>query len=86
MVGPKLNLSVVQWNSRGLTRAKLIEFKNCLRTLNPDVVLLSETHWSDNFKVTLQTYNITLKNRLDGYGGVAILTKKKNISFAPLTI
>ena len=42
------NLSVIQWNSGGLSHSKLQEFKDFLHDKNPHIVLLSETHWKEN--------------------------------------
>lgn len=64
---------MIQWNARGLTKSKLIEFKYNLRLLSPDVVILSETHWKPNSIPTFKAYNLISKNREDDYGGVAIL-------------
>ena len=43
---PQIN--IIQWNARSLYRSKLELFENNLRSSNPSIVLLSETHWVDS--------------------------------------
>ena len=68
-------LSILQWNSRSLYRSKLTEFKLKLRFHDPSIVLLSETHWVDDFEVNFSCYDIFRRNRNAYGGGVAILGK-----------
>lgn len=71
------HLNIIQWNARSLYRAKLDLFKNNLRSSNPSIVLLSETHWVDSHPAAFDAYNCFVKNRTDkNGGGVAILVKK----------
>ena len=51
------NLSVIQWNSGGLSHSKLQEFKDFLHDKNPHIVLLSETHWKENKNKKKKTKN-----------------------------
>ena len=71
------NLKCLQWNSRGLTKARLEEFRNLLNTEDPDLVFLSETYWKPRFTVKFTTYEIFKLDRstIRG-GGVALLVKK----------
>lgn len=69
-------LKILQWNARGLYKSRLEEFKNNLRFHNPHIVLLSETHWKNEYKVKFSSYNSFVLNRVGQGGGVAILTKK----------
>lgn len=69
-------LKILQWNARGLYKSRLEEFKNNLRSHNPHIVLLSETHWKNEYKVKFSSYNSFVLNRVGQGGGVAILTKK----------
>ena len=79
-------LKIIQWNDRRLNKSKLTEFNANLDTLDPTMVLLSETHWNNQSKPSFSNYNLVFKNRPDSsYGGVAILVKK-NLSFVPLTL
>ena len=71
---------IIQWNANGLKGAKLDQFKQQLSTLSPSLVLLSGTHWRNEFVPTFHAYNSVYSNRPDGYGGVAILIKK-NLKF-----
>lgn len=68
------NLTYVQWNARGLTKARLEEFRNFVTSSKPSIILLCETFWNNNFSVKFRSYNVINKNRLDRHGGgVAIL-------------
>ncbi|KZS10253.1 Uncharacterized protein APZ42_025309 [Daphnia magna] len=67
-------LWLVQWNTRGLTKSRLEEFRNFLSSSTPSIVLLCETIWNNKFSVKFRTYNLINKNRTDRPGGgVAIL-------------
>lgn len=69
--------SILQWNARGLYKSKLNDFRYNLCSLNPTVLLLSETHWRNHFRVKFSSYRSFVCNRVDGEkGGVAILVKK----------
>lgn len=57
MVLPK-PVECMQWNARGLTKSKLSEFKQFLSLEAPDVVLISESHWSDSFLVGFRHYHV----------------------------
>ena len=71
------NITCIQWNSRGLTKARLEEFRNFLSTSTPSIVLVCETFWNNNFSVKFRSYNVINKNRADKRGGgVAILINK----------
>jgi hypothetical protein len=52
------NLKCLQWNSRGLTKARLEEFRNLLNTEVPDLVFFCETYWKPRFTVKFTTYEI----------------------------
>lgn len=68
---------LLQWNARGLTRAKLEEFRYNLHLLHPSFVFLSETHWCDSF-VSFKSFTCLTKNRPPGQrGGVALLISKQ---------
>jgi exonuclease III len=55
----------------------LEEFKSHLRLHDPHIVLLSETHWKDEYTVKFSAYNSFTLNWVSQVGGVAILIKKK---------
>jgi exonuclease III len=63
----------------------LEEFKSHLRLHDPHIVLLSETHWKDEYKVKFSSYNSFTLNRASQGGGVAILIKK-NLQATPLAV
>lgn len=42
------NVDLIQWNANGLKGHKREVFLQMLATLNPLVVVLSETHWNNN--------------------------------------
>ena len=72
----KYTIKILQWNAWGLFRAKLKEFRENLRSVNPLLVFLSETHWKNEYTIKFSTYNSYLLNRPGQGGGVAILVKK----------
>jgi len=60
-----------------LYKDKLNEFRKDLNTLNPSVVLFSETNWKDEYKVKFAAYNLFCLNGQAQRGrGLAILVKK----------
>ena len=70
----KNSLKCLQWNANGLKKSTLDEFRSFLRLENPDVALLSETRWSDNFDATFHNYKLFRRDRKGKRGGgVAIL-------------
>lgn len=70
-------ITTIQWNARGLSKAKLEEFQFFLSYSSPTIVLLSETHWSDTKNVLFSSLNVIKKNwNSQKGGGVAILVHK----------
>jgi hypothetical protein len=66
----------LQLNAGGLTKAKLEEFRHFLSLVNPEIVLLSETHWSSGVAPKFKTHHILKKDRLNRMGGgVALLIR-----------
>lgn len=63
----------IQFNSQGLTKAKLEEFRASLNLHNPEVAAMCETHWKDSFTVKFSSYNCIPKNHPSKGGGVAIV-------------
>jgi hypothetical protein len=86
MINPTTeNFKCLQWNARGLTKSKLEELRHYLSLVNPEVALLSETHWNSGFAHKFKPHHILRKdhpNRLGG--GVAILISK-SLQFSPIT-
>lgn len=76
MTRPFPPLSILQWNARSLYRAKLEEFKANLRVTNPSIVLLSETHWKDQYIPKFTAFHSFVLNRPGPGGGVVILVRK----------
>ncbi|KZS04177.1 Uncharacterized protein APZ42_032923 [Daphnia magna] len=77
-------LETVQEEMRGLTKAKLEEFRYFLSLVNPEVALLSETHWNSGFAPKFKHHHILKKDRLNRLeGGVAILIHK-TLYFTPI--
>ena len=68
-------LNCSQWNSNGLLKSNLEELKHFLRLTNPDLVIVSETHWIPKINPSFQNYKLFRKDRQSGHkgGGVAIL-------------
>lgn len=70
-------VSIIQWNAKSLYRSKLDLFKGNLRSLNPAIVLLSETQSVDFHPVLFDSFNcFTRKRANQNCGGVAFLTEK----------
>jgi len=70
-------LKCMQWNSRGLTKSRLQEFRSRLNNDDPDLVFVSETFWNKNFTVKFTTYQFFKKDRSSRHGGgVALLVEK----------
>ena len=89
------NLSVIQWNSGGLSHSKLQEFKDFLHDKNPHIVLLSETHWKENKNKEKENkksgpvfngYNIVRADRKKGKGGGVAILIHTSISFKEITL
>ncbi len=71
----------IQWNARGLTKSELEEFKQFISSSSPDVVLISETHWSSAFDIQFRCYNVFKKDcPLRQGGGVALIVHKSILS------
>jgi hypothetical protein len=79
------NFKCVQWNARGLTKAKLEEFRQFLSSVSPDIVLLSETHWKPYFNVLFKSYHVLKEDRPHKAGGGVAILIKKNIRFSPFS-
>lgn len=79
-------MKIVQWNARGLTKARLEEFKNFLSSSNPAVVILCETYWRSSFNVSFQSYNIFKKDRVDRQGGGVAILVHKSLQCSVLTV
>ena len=86
MVVSHHTLSCVQWNARGLTKSRLEEFKNYLSLHNPNIILLSETHWKPTFNITFHAYNCTKLDRFEQRGGGVAIFSHKFLAIAPLDI
>ncbi|KZS19929.1 Uncharacterized protein APZ42_013513 [Daphnia magna] len=70
-------MSIIQLNSRSLTKANLVQFKAHLHKYKPLIAIISETFWKDSFTVKFKSYNVINKNRQNqNGGGVAILIHK----------
>lgn len=73
-------IRIIQINIRSLNKNKnLLEY--ILHRDKIDIALISET-WLNNDNTSISGYTIYNKNRVDGYGGVAILISNKIISSA----
>lgn len=80
------NISCIQWNARGLTKARLEEFNDFLSSSKLSIVLICETFWNNNYAVKFRSHNIINTNRAFRHGsGVAILINK-SIPFTQLNI
>lgn len=70
------SIRIVQWNARSAVSNKnsLLHF---LMSNNVDIALISETWFKPDTQICFSGYNIVRKDRADGYGGCAILIRKK---------
>lgn len=76
----------IQWNARSLTKSKLEEFRDFLFSSNPEIVLLSETHWVNTYNVKFKSYHILKKNRPNRTGGGVATLVHKALQFTPLEV
>ncbi|KZS06599.1 Uncharacterized protein APZ42_029899, partial [Daphnia magna] len=83
---PSNNFKCIQWNARGLSKAKLKEFRQQISILNPEVVLLSETHWNSDFAPKFKSHHILRKDRPNRLGGGVAILIRKSLQFTPLPI
>lgn len=68
-------LNIVQWNSQSL-KPKLIDFDTLLSKEKVHIAIISETWLDSESALHISGYNIHRKDRLDSYGGVAIIVHK----------
>ncbi|EFX62081.1 hypothetical protein DAPPUDRAFT_337474 [Daphnia pulex] len=87
MINPTTeNFKCLQWNARGLTKSKLEEFRNYLSLVNPEVALLSETHWNSGFAPKCKSHvHILRKDRPNRLGGGVAILISKSLQFSPIT-
>jgi len=71
-------LKLAIWNANGLAQHKL-EVQNFLIDFNIDIMLVSETHFTNSSYLKFKGYHLYNTNRPDGkaYGGTAIIIKKR---------
>lgn len=74
---------VIQWNCRSVI-SKKSEIIYLINKYSPFILALSETWLGQNKIFNIQGYNCLREDRLDDYGGVALLIKS-NISYSALT-
>ncbi|KAI9559469.1 hypothetical protein GHT06_013461 [Daphnia sinensis] len=80
------NITCIQWNSRGLTKARLEAFRHYLSLSNPSIVLICGTFWNNNYAVKFRSHNIINKNRADRHGGGVAILINKSIPYTQLNI
>lgn len=68
--------NILQINARSINANKIL-IETLIHKKNIDICIISETWLKENTQFKLKNYNIHAKNRDDGYGGVAIITKNK---------
>ena len=86
-------LSIAQWNCRGIYR-KLYELKGILSSLQniPDVILLQETHLIEKYSPKLRGYYLYRRDKTLHSGGLAIFVRENlsssllNLSHVPLEV
>ena len=72
------NLNIVIWNANGLA-LRTQELKTFLYNENIDIMLISETHFTNKSYLKIYNYNIYFTNHPDGkaHGGTAIIIKSE---------
>lgn len=71
----QISLNVLQWNAQSI-RPKQLEFEALLNQEKIHVAVISETWLETDSFFKISGYNIFRSDRIDGYGGVAIVTHK----------
>jgi uncharacterized protein YegP (UPF0339 family) len=67
----------LQWNARGLTKAKLEDFRHFLSSVNQEIVILSETYWSSGVAISLKPTTSSRRTaQQNGGGGVRKILKE----------
>jgi hypothetical protein len=59
----------LQWNARGLTKAKLEDFRHFLSSVNQEIVILSETYWSSGVAISFKTTTSSRRTAQQNGGG-----------------
>lgn len=81
-----MNLKLIQYNARSLTKSNLIEFKAHLHLYKPHIVTLCETFWRDSFSVKFKQYYAVNKNRVGQVGGGVAILIHKSLQFKQLQL
>lgn len=68
-------VNIVQWNSQSI-KPKLTDFECMLFQNKVHIALLSETWLNEEINTNISNYSMYRNDRLDSYGGVAIVTHK----------
>ena len=79
-------ITIIQFNSRSLTKSNLIMFKDYLHQHKPLIALLSETYWKKSFSVKFKQYHTIIKNRENSPGGGVAILVHKSLQFTPLVL
>jgi ribonuclease HI len=69
------NFTILQWNCRSL-KARHNDISFLLTENKCQCALLSETWLLPNSRISITDYHVTRQDRIDGYGGVAIVIHK----------
>lgn len=80
------NITVFQWNARGLSKSRLEEFKKFLSLYNPSLCLLCETFWKYNSKIKFKNYRTVHVSRPDRPGGGVAILIANHIPFTNLIL
>lgn len=68
-------INILQWNAQSL-RPKIAEFQALLSQEKIHIALISETWLEPGSSLNVSRYNIFRNDRIDSYGGVAIIIHK----------
>lgn len=68
-------INIIQWNAQSL-KPKLVSFEAILNQEKVHIGIISETWLNSNININLSGYNVYRQDRLDSYGGVAVIVHK----------
>jgi exonuclease III len=71
-----MTLKIAEWNANGLCRHAQ-EIQTFIQNLDLDILLVSETHFTDRSYIKIPNYHVYCTNHPDGtaHGGSAIIIK-----------
>ena len=86
-MGRQNDLNIVLWNSNGLGQ-HVLELKTFIYRNSVDILLISETHFTQKSYVSIPNFTIFNTNHPDNtaHGGTAIIIKKTQLNVLNLKV